>query len=164
MESHSADKRARVSAVFSDSQEIVNVEFVKDYSELYDKENGRFHGRHRKEALRSKLAEELNLSAIDIERWFESQRTRYGKLSKQQCGHSPREFTQRQSWVYEQMSFLKSLIRRKSANRSLRFNTSATKQHDESRGSTTDGDSLESKPDYFAIAVIYTCVYRFKDY
>ena len=31
----------------------------------------------------------------------------------------------------------------KGANRSLGFNTHATRQHDESKGSTTDGDSLE---------------------
>ena len=36
------------------------------------------------------------------------------------------------------MGFLKSHIRRKGANRSLGFDTSTTKQHDESIGSTTD--------------------------
>ena len=41
------------------------------------------------------------------------------------------------------MGFLKFHIRRKGANISLGFDTISTKQHDESRGSTTDGDSLE---------------------
>ena len=53
-----AAKRARVSAVFSDSQVTAIVEFVKDHSELCDKENARFHDRHRKEALWSEIAEE----------------------------------------------------------------------------------------------------------
>ena len=68
--SHSANKRARVSAVLTDSQETAIVEFVKDQPELYGKENVRFHNRHRKEALWSEIAEELNLTAIDVKRWF----------------------------------------------------------------------------------------------
>ena len=70
LESHFAAKRARVSAVFTDSQETAIMEFVKDHPDLYDKENARFHDRHRKEALWSEIAEELNLTAIDIKRWF----------------------------------------------------------------------------------------------
>ena len=42
-ECHSAAKRARVCATFTDSQETAIVEFVKQHPELYDKENGRFH-------------------------------------------------------------------------------------------------------------------------
>ena len=48
LDSHSTDNRARVSAVFTDSQETVIVEFVKDHSELYDNENARSYDRHRK--------------------------------------------------------------------------------------------------------------------
>ena len=101
-------------------------------------ENARFHDRYRKEALWSEIAKELNLTVIDVKRWFESQRTRYGKLSKQQFGQAPRELTRRQSWVYEQIRLVKSHIRRKGANRSLGFNTS-TMMHDKSRGSTLIG-------------------------
>ena len=43
-ECHSAAKRARVCATFTDSQENAIVEFVKEHPELYDKEHGRFHG------------------------------------------------------------------------------------------------------------------------
>ena len=50
-ECHSAAKRARVCATFTDSQENAIVEFVKEHPELYDKEHGCFHDRQRKEAL-----------------------------------------------------------------------------------------------------------------
>ena len=50
-ECHSAAKRARVCATFTDSQENAIVEFVKEHPELYDKEHGRFHDRQRKVAL-----------------------------------------------------------------------------------------------------------------
>ena len=66
---------------------------------MYDKEHGRFHDRHRKEALWAEISAELKLQPFDVRRWFESQRTRYGKLSKLQSGQAPREMTKRQSWV-----------------------------------------------------------------
>ena len=46
-ECHSAAKRARVCATFTDRQENAIVEFVKEHPELYNKEHGRFHDRHR---------------------------------------------------------------------------------------------------------------------
>ena len=53
--------------------------------------------------------------------------------------------TKRQSWVYQQMGFLKTHIRRKGANRSSGFEASPnTSRHEESRGSTSDTEYLES--------------------
>ena len=144
-ECHSAAKRARVCATFTDSQENTIVEFVKEHPELYDKEHGRFHDRQRKEALWAEISAELKLQPFDVRRWFESQRTRYGKLSKQQSGQTSREMTKKQSWVYQQMGFLKTHIRRKGANRSSGFEASPNiSRHEESRGSTTDTEHLES--------------------
>ena len=118
---------------------------MKEHPELYDKEHGRFHDRQRKEALWAEISAELKLQPFDIRRWFESQRTRYGKLSKLQSGQTPREMTKRQSWVYQQMGFLKTHIRRKGANRSSGFEASPnTSRHEESCGSTTDTEHLES--------------------
>ena len=140
-ECHSAAKRARVCATVTDSQEHAIV--VKEHPELYDKENGHFHDRQRKEALWAEIFAELKLQPFDVRRWFESQRTRYGKLFKQQSGQAPREMTKRQSWVYQLMGFLKTHIRRKGANRSSGFEASPnTSRHDESHGSTTDTEHL----------------------
>ena len=145
IECHSSAKRARVCATFTDSQEISIVEFVKQHPELYDKEHPRFHDRTRREALWAEISAELKLQPFDVRRWFESQRTHYGKLSKLQSGQAPREMTKRQSWVYQQMGFLKTHIRRKGANRSSGFEASPnTRRQDESRGSTTDTEHLES--------------------
>ena len=53
--------------------------------------------------------------------------------------------TKRQSWVYQQMGFLKTHIRRKGANRSSGFEASPnTSRQDESRGSTPDTEHLTS--------------------
>ena len=140
---HSTAKRARVCATFTDSQENAIVEFVKEYPELYDKEHARFHDRHRKEALWAEISAELKLQPFDVRRWFESQRTRYGKISKLQFGQAPREMTKRQS--YQQMGFLKTHITCEGANRSSGFEASPnTSRHEELRGSTTDTEHLES--------------------
>ena len=102
-------------ATFTDSQEISTVEFVKQHPELYDKEHPRFHDRNRREALWVEISAELKLQPFDVRRWFECQRTCYGKLSMLQSGQAPREMTKRQSWVYQQMGFFKTHIRRKGA-------------------------------------------------
>ena len=53
--------------------------------------------------------------------------------------------TKRQSWVYQQIGFLKTHIRQKGASRSSGFEASPnTSKQDESRGSTTDTENLES--------------------
>ena len=53
--------------------------------------------------------------------------------------------TKRQSWVYQQMGFLKTHIRRKGASRSFGFEASTnTRRQDESCGSTTHTEHLES--------------------
>ena len=144
-ECHSSAKRARVCATFTNSQEVFIVEFVKQHPELYDKEHSRFHDRTRREALWAEISAELKLQPFDVRRWFEYQQTRFGKLSKLQSGQAPREMTKRQSWVYQQMGFLKTHIRRKGANRSSGFEASPnTSRQDESRGSTTDTEHLES--------------------
>ena len=118
---------------------------MKEHPELYDKEHGRFHDRQRKEALWAEIAAELKLQPFDARRWSESQITHYGKLSKQQSDQAPREMTKRQSWVYQQMGFLKTHIRHKGTNRRSGFEASPnTSKHEESRGSTTDTEHLES--------------------
>ena len=48
LECHSAAKRTRLCATFTDSQENVIVEFVKEHPELYDKEHRRCHDRGRR--------------------------------------------------------------------------------------------------------------------
>ena len=144
-ESRSSAKKARVCATFTDSQEVSIVEFVKHHPELYDKEHPGFHDRTRRETLWAEIAAELKLQPFDVTRWFESQQTRYGKLSQLQSGQAPMEISKRQSWVYQQMGFLKTHIRRKGANRSSGFEASPnTSRQDESRGSTTDTEHLES--------------------
>ena len=121
------------------------MEFMKQHPELYDKEHPGFHDRHRREAVWSEISGELKLQSFDVRRWFESQRMHCGKLSKLQSHQALREMTKRQSWVYQQMGFLKTHIRRKGANRSSGFEANPnTSKQDESCGSTTDTEHLKT--------------------
>ena len=109
-ECHSSTKRARVCATFTNTQEVSIVEFVKQHPELYDKEHPSFHDRTRREALWAEISAELKLQPLDVRRWFESQRTRYGKLSKLQSGQAPREMTKRQFRVYSRTNHVGQLL------------------------------------------------------
>ena len=102
-------------------QETTIVEFVKEHSELYDKEHARFHDRQKRGALWAEISAELKLQPFDVRSWFESQRAHYGKL---QFGQAPREMTKRQWWVYQQMGFLETHIRWNRASRSSGFEAS----------------------------------------
>ena len=70
--------------------------------------------RQKKETLWAEISAGLKLQPFYVRRWFVSQRNRYGKLSKLQSGRVLREMTKKQSWVYQQMGFLKTQIRRDS--------------------------------------------------
>ena len=96
-ECHSAAKRARVCATFTDSQENAIVEFVKEHPELYDKEHGRFHDRYRKEALWAEISSELKLQPFDVEGGLSPTELVMAYLSKLQSGQAPREMRKRQS-------------------------------------------------------------------
>ena len=51
-----SSQESQVCATFTDSQENVIIEFVKEHPELYNKEHGRFHDRQRKEALWAEIS------------------------------------------------------------------------------------------------------------
>ena len=53
-------------------QETTIVEFVKEHSELYDKEHARFHDRQKRGALWAEISAELKLQPFDVRSWFES--------------------------------------------------------------------------------------------
>ena len=69
------------SIFLSDSDEETIVEFVKQHEELYDKSHGKFKDKQTKERLWERLAASRNLSVNTVKRWFETQCTRYGKLT-----------------------------------------------------------------------------------
>ena len=78
----SRQKKGQMKSIFlSDSDKEAIVEFVKQHKELYDKINDSFKDKQKKERLWEQLAATRNLPIKTVKKWFETQRTRYGKLN-----------------------------------------------------------------------------------
>ena len=70
----------------SDSDKEAIVEFVKQHEELHDKTNDTFKDKQKKERLYEQLAATRNLPIKTVKKWFETQCTRYGKLTQTKSG------------------------------------------------------------------------------
>ena len=70
----------------SDSDEEAIVEFVKQHEELYDKTNDSFKNKQKKERLWQQIASTINVPMKTVKKWFETQHTRYGKLTQTKSG------------------------------------------------------------------------------
>ena len=56
-----------------------------------------------------------------MKKWFETQRTRYGKLSQTKSGQAAEKSTERQTWLKDSFSFLRGHIRRKGVSKPSAF-------------------------------------------
>ena len=70
------------------------VDFVKDYEELYNNTNEHFNDKTRKDCLWERFASSHNPSLKVCKTMFESQRTRYGKLTQLKSCQAPKEMTE----------------------------------------------------------------------
>ena len=82
------------SIFLSDSDEEAIVEFVKQHKELYDKTSDSFKDKQKKERLWESLAATRNLPVKTVKNWFETQHTRYGKLTQTKSGQAPEKSTE----------------------------------------------------------------------
>ena len=97
------------------------MEFVKQHKELYDKTNNSFKDKQKKERLWEQLAATRNLPVKTVKKWFETQHTRYDKLTQTKSGQAPEKSTERQTWLKDSFSFLQGHIRRKGVSKSSAF-------------------------------------------
>ena len=79
----SRQKKGQMKSIFlSDSDKEAIVEFVKQHEELYDKTNDSFKDKQKKDRFWEQLAATRNLFIRTVEKWVETQCTRYGKLTQ----------------------------------------------------------------------------------
>ena len=57
------------------------VEFVQAHTVLYAKEHVHYIDRNKKDALWDEVGERVGRSGQDVKHWFQTQRTRYGKVT-----------------------------------------------------------------------------------
>ena len=79
------------SIFLSDSDKEAVVEFLKQHDELYDKTNNSFTDKQKKERLWEQLEATRNLPIKTVKKWFETQCTRYGKLTQTKSGQAARK-------------------------------------------------------------------------
>ena len=117
----STQSRQTKSIFLSDSDEEAIVEFVKQHEELYNKTNDSFRDKQKKERLWDQLASTRNFPIKTVKKWFETQRTRHGKLTQMKSGQAAEKSTERQTWLKDSFSFLRGHIRRKGVSKSFAF-------------------------------------------
>ena len=106
----------------SDSDEEAIVVFVKQHEELYNKTNDSFKDNQKKEKLWEQLAATRNWPVKTVNKWFETQCTRYGKLTQTKSGQATEKSTKQQTkWLKDIFSFLRVHIRRKGVSKSSVF-------------------------------------------
>ena len=82
------------SIFLSDSDKEAIVEFVKQHEELYDKTNNSFTDKQKKEILWELLSATRNLAVKTVKKWFETQHTKYGKLTQTKSGQAAEKSTE----------------------------------------------------------------------
>ena len=78
-----------------DSDEEAIMEFIKQQQELYDTTNGSFKHKQKKERLWEQIASTRNLPIKTVKKWFETQCSRYGKLTQTKSGQAAEKSTER---------------------------------------------------------------------
>ena len=141
-------EEAMTNIYLTDSDEEAVVDFVKDHEELHHKTNEHFKDKSRKDCLWERFASSQILSVRVCKTWFESQRTRYGKLTQSKSGQAPKEIAERQNWLQDKFNLIKD-PHQKGLSKSSGFkspqrgaSTSAASAHDILRWST-DTDSMK---------------------
>ena len=96
--SQSRQKKGQMKSIFlSNSDEETIVDFVKQHEELFDKNHSKFKDKYRKEGLWATVAASRNLPVSTLKEGFETQRTRYGKLTQMKSGQAAAKYTERQT-------------------------------------------------------------------
>ena len=120
------------SILLIDSDKEAIVDFIKQHEELYGKTHAKFKGKQRKEGLWETVAASRNLSVNTVKKWFETQRTRYGKLTHTKSGQATVKSTERQTWLRDRFRFLRGHIRKKGVSKSSAVTTATSRGHSHS--------------------------------
>ena len=90
---------------------------MKKLSWNYDKTNDSFKDKQKKERLWKQLAATRNLPVKTVKKWFDTQHTRYGKITQTKSGQAAEKSTKCQTWLKDSFSFLQGHIRRKGVSK-----------------------------------------------
>ena len=105
-----ADKRSKKPPVlFSAEQERKLEDFLRDNEILCNKRLMDYKDRSKMEAVWAKFCEENNLDKDACQKWFQNQRTLFGKVTNIKSGQGEPVLTERQKWTRDNFDFLRAL-------------------------------------------------------
>ena len=118
---HTARRKSYVTLDEPVEEEIIN--WVKDHPMLYDKSLGAYRKCKDKKQMWTDKGKEYGLSYEDIITWYESLRTRYGRLTKKKSGAGAKKHTERETWILKNFQFLDLHIHRQPSRASCSVST-----------------------------------------
>ena len=108
-----AAKKKKKSLVLSDEQEMELADWLKENPMLYTKSMKEYKDTAKKIDLWNSKAAELDLeSGPLLKTWYESVRTKVGKLSDKKSGSATKDMTDRDTFLMQNFGFLASHIAR----------------------------------------------------
>ena len=105
-------KRLRVAADLTEEEEEAMVEFLTEHEVLYNKKLQDYRDKNKKQALWDEIAATLGKDVKLLQTWYDSVRTRYGKILKdnKKSGSGLDHLIQRQQWIFTKFGFLHQFI------------------------------------------------------
>ena len=79
---------------------------------MYDKTKNDYRKTDLKKKLWTDKGASLDITYEEIVQWYESQRTRFGKLLKTKSGQATKILTEREQWILRNFEFLRLHITR----------------------------------------------------
>ena len=136
-------KKARKRPQLTEQEEDEMIEFLRENTFLYDKKRKLYHDRNLRDSAWTRQAAKLSRTKEDLEVWYDSIRTRYGKLLKdmKKSGSGAKDHSDRDKWIMAQLSFLQPFITNRRSSKPL---VSIKEKIGTSTPSTLGGPSDES--------------------
>ncbi|XP_078599648.1 uncharacterized protein LOC144874882 [Branchiostoma floridae x Branchiostoma japonicum] len=103
-------RKDKTVATLSEEEEEVMLEWLKEHPEFYNRRMMEYKNIQRKETLWRQKASDMGKSVEHLKTWYRSMRTRMARLLRNKAMKTSEDLTDRDTWVIENLSFLRKHI------------------------------------------------------
>jgi hypothetical protein len=104
--SQPAEKKRKFHAPLTDDEEEQMIDWLRDHPELYNRKLKSYKDIRAKEAHWMDIAAILGRDVHYLKTWYQSIRTRFGRLRKKKSGDGAADHTDRDAWILRCLDFL----------------------------------------------------------
>ena len=123
------------------------MDFLCDNEILYNKRLMDYKDRSKREAVWAKFCEENNLDKDACQKWFQSQRTLFGKVAHMKSVQGEPQLTERQKWTRDNFHFFRDHIARHlTAKSEFRAPKGSASQASAAAGSSSRRETVQTEP------------------